>query len=205
MTEKLSARRATVDDLPQLVSLWRAEQWPAEALEKRLPEFQVVCDEAGRLVAALGVQLSGTQALLHSESIARAELSDTVRELLWNRVEVIVRNNGLERLWTQLPFTFWKEKGFEPVPPDGLASLPAAFPPLEKPWFAKTLRAALANATLDKEWAHLKALQQQEAERMKARVQWMKRAALIVTVIVFGLVVVWAVTLLSVGPKIFNR
>ena len=39
------ARRATLDDLPALRPLWEAERLDAAALEKRLTEFQLVCDE----------------------------------------------------------------------------------------------------------------------------------------------------------------
>ena len=68
---RLVTRRATVEDLPQLIDLWRLEQLPAASLEKRFTEFQIVCDDIGRVLAAVGIQISGAQAWLHSESIAQ--------------------------------------------------------------------------------------------------------------------------------------
>jgi N-acetylglutamate synthase-like GNAT family acetyltransferase len=197
-------RRATVDDLPQLISLWQLEQLPAEALEKRLTEFQIVSDDAGRVLAALGFQISGAQGLVHSECIAQPEIADTLRELLWKRLYVMIQNHALERLWTPLNVPFWREKGFERAHAEQLAALPAQFADAGRDWQVKTLRAATASAVLEREFAQLKALQQQEAAQMQHRVRWMKRLALIVTVIVFILIVVWAVTLFKLGPRILQ-
>src|SRR6266576_1716674 len=91
-------RRATVEDLPQLIALWRLERLPSEMLEKCFTEFQVVCDEAGEVLAAIGIRIAGVHGLLHGESIARPEEADALRALLWNRMQVIIRNHALERL-----------------------------------------------------------------------------------------------------------
>ena len=48
---QLHIRRATVDDLPALRSLWAAARLPADELENRLTEFQVV-EDAGRFAAS---------------------------------------------------------------------------------------------------------------------------------------------------------
>jgi N-acetylglutamate synthase-like GNAT family acetyltransferase len=197
-------RRATVEDLPQLIELWRLEQLPAGALEKRFTEFQVVSDETGQVLAAMGIQIQGAQGLLHSEAIAKAELGDNLRERLWNRLQVIIQNHALERLWTQINVPFWREQGFERVSSEQVASLPAAFSGSDREWLAKTLRAADANAAVERELAQLKALQQEESVRMQQRVQWAKRVAFGLTIVVFLLVVVWAVAMLKFGPRIFG-
>ena len=54
-------RRATLDDLPQLIELWQMEKLPVEVLDKRFTEFQVVADASGRIVGAVGMQLSDKQ------------------------------------------------------------------------------------------------------------------------------------------------
>jgi hypothetical protein len=191
--------------LPQLIALWRLEQLPADALEKRFTEFQVISDEAGQVLGAIGIQISGTQGLLHSECIAQAEMGDRLRELLWTRLQVIIQNHALERLWTQINVPFWRDKGFERAAAEQLGSLPAQFNNTEREWNVKTLRAADANAALEREFAQLKTLQQEESMRMQQRVHWMKRVALGVTVVVFLLVIVWAVTMLKVGPQILQK
>jgi N-acetylglutamate synthase-like GNAT family acetyltransferase len=197
-------RRATVEDLPQLTALWRLEQMPAGALEKRFTEFQVVVDEANEVLAAIGIQIAGAQGCLHSESIAKAELSDALRERLWNRLQVIIQNHALERLWTQLNALFWRERGFERASEEQLKQLPAAFFRGKADWQVLVLRAGVANAAFEHEFAEIKALQQQETARMAARIRWMKRVALGITIFVFVLVVVWALVLMKVGPKLFQ-
>lgn len=197
-------RRATVEDLPQLVALWRLEQLPAELLEKRFTEFQVVSDEAGQVLAAIGLQIAGVQGWLHSEAIATPELGDGLRELLWNRFQVIIQNHALERLWTQISVPFWREKGFERASAEQIASRPDQFPANDREWFVKTLRAANASAAVERELAQLKAMQQEESVRMQQRVQWAKRFALGITVVVFLLVIAWAITMLKFGPQMFR-
>lgn len=198
------ARRATVEDLPQLLALWRLEQLPAEALEKRLTEFQVVSDEAGVVLAALGLQLAGAQGWLHSEAIARPELSDQLRGLLWNRLQVIIQNHALERLWTQLNSAFWREHGFARATEEELKLRPAKYPLNELEWHVATLRAANAAAVLEREFAVLKAQQAREKEQTQERIRWAKRLALGITIGVFALIVAWAVVMWKFGPRLFR-
>lgn len=205
MTEpRLATRRATVEDLPQLMPLWRLERLPADALEKRFTEFQIVSDDAGRVLAAIGIQIAGAQGFLHSESIAQAELSDTLRELLWKRLQVIIQNHALERLWTHVSGHFWDDCGFARASDEQLKTRPAAFQGGEQEWRVMTLRAGNAAAALERDFAEIKAMQQQEVERMRERIRWMKRIALGVTVFVFILVIAWAVVMLKFGPKLFH-
>ena len=205
MTEpRYLARRATMEDLPQLLALWRLEQLPAEVLEKRFTEFQVVSDGTGQVLAALGLQLAGAQGRLHSEAIARPEHSDLFRDLLWHRLQIIIQNHALERLWTQLNSAFWRERGFERATKELLKQRPAAFPLNDQEWLALTLRAANATATLEREFAEIKALQAQEKQKTQARIRWMKKAALGVTVFVFLIVVVWAFVMVKYGKRLFH-
>ena len=82
---------------------------------------------------------------------------------------------------------------------------PAAFPNNEHEWQVVTLRAAAANAVLEREFAEIKALQAQEKERTQERIRWMKRVALGVTIFVSLLVVAWAVVMLKFGPRLFQH
>lgn len=197
-------RRATTEDLPQLAKLWRQARLPAAVLEKRFTEFQLVTDDVGRVFAAIGIQIAGTQGLLHSEAIAQAESADTLRDLLWKRLQVVIQNHALEWLWTQMNADQWRERGFESANAEQRKTVPAAFSAGPGEWQVMKLRAATAAAAVENEWAQLKTLQQEEAARLKERVQWMKRLALGITVIVFLLVVAWAVVLLKIGPRLFH-
>lgn len=203
--KKYVTRRATVEDLPQLVALWRLEQLPAEALEKRFTEFHLVADADGRVLAAIGIQLGGTQGLLHSESIGMAEISDALRGLLWERIQVIIKSNSLERLWTQLHSHFWRDLGFQPATAEQLKLLPAKFTQGERPWSVKSLSAADANAVLEREMAEIKALQLREYASAQQRVQLIKKVALGVTVVVCLIGIAFVIALLKYGPQLFRR
>jgi N-acetylglutamate synthase-like GNAT family acetyltransferase len=206
MTEpRYVARRATVEDLPQLVALWKLEQLPAATLEKRFTEFQLVSDDTDQVIGAIGLQIAGTQGWLHSESIAKPELSDTLRELLWHRLQIIIQNHALERIWTQMNAAFWRDRGFGRATEEQLKQRPGAFPDSDLDWHVATLRAANANAALEREFAQIKNLQAQEQEKIQERIRWAKRIALGVTIVVFLLVVAWAVALLKYGPKLMQR
>lgn len=124
---QFSARRATLDDLPALRPLWEAERLDAVAMEKRLTEFQVVCDEDGKVVGAIGMQRQLQNGLLHSEVFADFALADTLRPLLWERVRNVGRNYALARMWTRETSQFWRGLGFDPPDEEQLAKFPAVF------------------------------------------------------------------------------
>lgn len=121
------ARRATLDDLPALRPLWEAERLDAVALEKRLTEFQVVCDESGRVIGGIGMQRQQQQGLLHSEVFADFALADTLRPLLWERLRTVGRNYALARMWTRETAQFWRGLGFDPPDEELLVKFPADF------------------------------------------------------------------------------
>lgn len=124
MNPSLRVRRATVDDLETLKSLWNAMQLPADELEKRLTEFQVV-ESNGRVLGAVGVQILRQHALLHSEDYADYSVTDVARELFLERIQTIASNHGVFRLWTQERAPFWTRAGFQPASAEVLARLPA--------------------------------------------------------------------------------
>jgi N-acetylglutamate synthase-like GNAT family acetyltransferase len=75
---QLHIRRATVDDLPTLKSLWLAANLPADELENHLTEFQVV-EADGVFSGALGLQILRQHARLHSEDYADFSVADAAR------------------------------------------------------------------------------------------------------------------------------
>src|SRR5580700_4598301 len=85
---QLQIRRATVDDLPALKTMWLAAQMPASELESRLTEFHVVVS-GGQFAGALGVQVLRQHARLHSEDYANFAVADAARKLFFERIQVI--------------------------------------------------------------------------------------------------------------------
>ncbi|MBK7997195.1 MAG: hypothetical protein IPK15_00310 [Verrucomicrobia bacterium] len=67
-TPNPQVRRANIEDLPQLVLLWRKEGYSVAEYEKRFKEFQVI-DAPERPAAAVGLQVVGSRGCLHSEGV----------------------------------------------------------------------------------------------------------------------------------------
>ena len=198
------ARRATVEDLPQLISLWQLEQLPAASLEKRFKEFQVVSDAAGQVVGTIGLQVNGGQGVLHGESVAKPEMADQVRELLWVRVQAMIHNHALERLWTPNSTPFWRTKGFAPASAAEMETLPAEFRENGNHWHVLTLRTPDANAAIEREFALIQALQQEEKAKMQATVAWMKRAAF-AALFLLMLIAAGAIFVVRFAPQLFRK
>ncbi len=112
--QTLRIRRATVDDSAALKIIWESMRLPAEELEKRLTEFQVVENSGGEVVGAIGVQFSDQHALLHSEGYSDFGIADAARQLFWERIQTLAANHGVFRIWTQERSPFWKSFGFQP-------------------------------------------------------------------------------------------
>jgi N-acetylglutamate synthase-like GNAT family acetyltransferase len=189
-------RRATVDDLPQLRPLWQVENLSVETLEKRLTEFQVALSPQGEIVAGVGLQLAEGQGCLHSEAIGWSDLADDIRAALWPRLEVVARNQGLIRLWTDLEAPFWKSVGFKKATQEMLASRPAAFaePSSTSAWFHLPMRAAaVRDGEIEKQLAVLKAISQAETQQLVDRARIMKWIAMGLFTAVFAAFAVWVV------------
>ena len=126
-TPNLQARRATVDDLTTLRPLWESEGLPAEALAKRVSEFQLVEVPGGAILAALGLQIAGLEGRIHSEAFADPAQAEDLRARLHERILGVAKNHGLLRVWTQLATPFWHHAGLKSATPDVLAKLTRCF------------------------------------------------------------------------------
>ena len=199
-------RRATVEDVSKLVQLWQQENLPWENLEKRFKEFQVIEGPNGELLGAIGFQITGQEALLHNEVFLSPEHGEYVREKLWERAQMIAKNHGLFRVWTQFSAPFWRGNGFQAPHGDTLLKLPAAFGSSQGPWLVIQLREDTGPAvSLDKEFALFKEAEREATEKMFRQAKTLKFIAAAIAILVATLVVVWAVYFLMVQKKISRR
>jgi N-acetylglutamate synthase-like GNAT family acetyltransferase len=191
-TSPQQVRRATIEDLPQLIALWKQEDLPWEQLEKRLKEFQVVGNEGADVLGLLGLEIAGLEGRIHSEAFARPELADSVRDLLWERAQVVAKNHGLVRIWSQFSTPFWNRCGFHVATDDVLSKLPQAFAGDPTPWRFLQLRddAALP-ASVEKEFALFKEMEKAETQKIVQRAKVLKLIAGVVVVAVFVLMLIW--------------
>ena len=193
-TSQPQARRATIDDLSKLTPLWRAEGLAAHDLEKRFKEFQLIEGPDGEVLGTIGLQVSGQEGRLHSETFAHPEDGDALRQRLWDRVQMIANNHGIIRLWTQLESPFWHHVGFTAASGDLMVRLPANFAgDQRRPWSFYQLRSETAAVvSLDKEFAMFREAERERTEKIfrQAKVLKVIAAMLVLAVAVLGLV--WA-------------
>src|SRR6185369_3200098 len=193
MMPNQQVRRATVEDLGKLVPLWQQEDLPWQDLEKRFKEFQVVEGAGGELLGAIGLQIAGPEARLHSEVFAHAEQADALRQKLWERVKIVAGNFGLVCVWTQFATPFWNPSEFQYAPAELLAKLPSGFAGDPQPWKFLQLRAETAVPTsIDKEFAMFKEAEKERTEQIFRQARILKMVAAVVALAVFILVAIWA-------------
>ena len=176
-----SVRRATLDDLPKLVPLWKLEQLPYAEFERRFKEFQVIESEEGEMLGAIGLQVSGIEARLHSESFVHFDQADTLRERFWARIKVMGENQGWVRVWTELASQTWRQLGFDPPNPEQFAHLPGIFAQVGSGgWNVVQLREdRVAGPSVDAEFQILRIAHQQENERMMKRAKFLRNVSIL--------------------------
>ena len=172
----LRARRAIVDDLDALKAIWNSMQLPADDLEKRLTEFQVVENAEGVVVGALGLQILRQHALLHHEGYSDFGIADGARQLFWERMQKIAAHLGVFRVWTQERSPFWKSFGFQPPTAELLARLPAEWQnEFTGGWLTLQLKNEEAiNAALEKRFAGFMAAEKLETDRLSQKARAFK-------------------------------
>ena len=171
---QLRIRRATLDDLPALKSLWLAANLPANELENRLTEFHVV-ENGGAFAGALGVEVLRQHARIHSEDYVDFSIADAARELFWERIQVIAANLGVFRLWTQESSPFWKQRGFQPANAETLARLPEEWKKPDGSWLTLELKNEEAiNAVMKEQFADFMGAEKRQTERMAQRDRYLR-------------------------------
>ena len=180
-------RRATTDDMDQLIALWKSAHLPAGELDKRFTEFQVVENAEGKIEGAIGLQIVGSEGKIHSEAYTDFGLTDQLRPLLWERLRSVANNHGLFRFWTDEPAPFWKKEcGFTEATPEALAKLPVQFGGAKSNLLFLQLRAdSAAPDSLDAEFARFKAEERERTEKMYQQARLFKGIAWGLAVVLF--------------------
>ncbi|MGA2245854.1 MAG: hypothetical protein ABSH48_12705 [Verrucomicrobiota bacterium] len=173
-TSALNIRRATVDDLPALRSLWLNAHWPADELESRLTEFHIV-ESGGQFAGALGVQIIRQHARLHSEDYTDFAVADAARKLFWERIQKLAANLGVFRIWTQETSPFWTHWGFRPASAETLTRLPEDWRNLEGRWLTLELKNEdVINQVLQNQFAGLMDAEKRQTARIASRARTLK-------------------------------
>lgn len=176
----ISARRAAVEDLAALQALWLEAGMPWEQLGSFLNEFQVTTDDDGLITGAIGLLIEGDQALLHSEVVRAGTDADLSRSALWRRIQIVARNQGVQRIWTQEDADYWKTSGFTPVPPPLADRAQVSFVKSADSWLACDLMdPERAKTMIQEQLALLEAERMQEAAAFQQRVRTFRAFAIL--------------------------
>lgn len=180
---ELKVRRATVDDLPALRSLWLMAQLPADELESRLTEFHVV-ESGGQFAGALGLQVLRQHARLHSEDYPDCSVADAARELFWERIQKLAANLGVFRVWTQETSPFWTRWGFHPANAETLARLPEEWKNLQGRWLTLELKNEEAiNQVLQSQITGFMDAEKQQTAKLAGQARTLR---LVITILLFA-------------------
>lgn len=197
-TSNPQVRRANIEDISKLVELWKLEQMPWEQFEKRFKDFQVAEGEGGELIAAVGFQISGQEAVLHDEVFRYQDQAEFLRGKFWERVQNLSKNHGICRVWTQMQAPYWQVAGFQPANEALLAKLPAAVSSKPGSWLFVQLREETPQSvTLDKEFALFKQAEREETERVFQQAKKLKVVAAVLVTALFILTAVWVYYLIK--------
>ncbi|HEY5043074.1 MAG TPA: hypothetical protein VIK53_13850 [Verrucomicrobiae bacterium] len=181
----LHIRRAIVDDLPALKAVWISMRLPADHLESRLTEFQVV-ERAGEVVGAVGFQIVRTAALLHSEGFSDFSVADAARELFWERLQILAANHGVFRLWTQENSPFWLHWGFQSATAESLERLPDEWKNSEGQWFTLELKNEDAvNAALKNQFSNFLESEKKSTGKVVAKAKTLTTLIIVVCFLSF--------------------
>jgi N-acetylglutamate synthase-like GNAT family acetyltransferase len=191
----LRVRRATLDDLAVLRTIWLSMRLPAEELEKRLKEFQVVEDAEGNVLGTVGIQFLKPHALLYGEGFSDFSVADAARELFWERIQTLAANHGIFRIWTQETSPFWTRWGFQIANAEILSRLPEEWKTSEGKWFTLELKNEKAiTAALESKFSGFMDAEKKQTARVFEKARTLK------TVII---VVGFAIGILGIGIAIY--
>lgn len=205
-TGNFSVRRATIDDLRELTTLWQTMNLPVTDLQNRLTEFQVAVDAQGKFLGAVGMQIAQKQGRIHSEGFKDFALADQLRPLLWERIQSVATNHGLFRVWTQERAPFWSRCGMTPAKDEALQKLPAIWKNSQSPWVVLQLRddAAIETLSVDKEFATLMQSEKQRTARAFQQARALKIIATVIALLLAGFVILAAIYLIKKNPQILH-
>jgi hypothetical protein len=176
-------RRATIEDLPALNALWKTMDFGVLELEKRLTEFQVAVDSNGSVAGAIGYQMQGKQALIHSEAFTDFSA-----------------NHGTVRVWSQEDSRFWAQETLTKPDADALEKLPANWAAQPGTWHTLKLREDVEEVlSLDKEFAMFA-----EAERERSR-SALNQAKVLKTIATVIALILGLVVLVGVGLMLMHK
>jgi hypothetical protein len=172
----------------QLKALWQAEGFAAAELGRQFTDFQVAEDSRGGVAAAIGLQIAGSEGLVHSETFADFGQTDLLRPRLWSQLQRAALNQGLFRLWTRETAPFWrKDAGFKEASREWLEKLPPGFGAPGPGWLALRLRDEGADPTaLDRQFQLFKIAEQEKRDKALRNARLLRWVGTAIAILIFA-------------------
>ena len=185
-----NVRRATLEDIPTLLTLWKSMQYPADELARKVTEFQVVVDAQGALAGALGLEVLGKQGRIHSEAFVDFAWAEHFRPLLWGKMMTLASNHGLTRLWTKEQSPFYKHQEMVQADGDAIKALPPQWEAGTGAWLTLKLREEVDTLLkADQEFALFMASEKERTQQALERGKLLKIFATVIAVALCALVI----------------
>lgn len=185
-------RRATLEDLPALRELWKKANLSLPDLEKRFTEVQIAETPEGQMAGALGIKIERLHGQLHSEAILEKE-NTPLYEAFWQRLQILSRNYGLFRLWTESAAPFWQTIGFKTPDEKTFEKKPAGVTAEREKLLTLALKEESAEGmSVEQQFEIFTQSQKAETERLMQQAQVFKKVAYVFLFLVCGAFVVAA-------------
>jgi N-acetylglutamate synthase-like GNAT family acetyltransferase len=198
-------RRATLEDLPALRELWKKANLSLPDLEKRFTEVQIAETADGQIAGALGIKIERLHGILHSEAILD-QANTALYEAFWERLQILARNYGLFRLWTDSPAPYWQMIGFKMPDEKSFEKKPAAVTgPREKLLTLALKEESGEGLSVEQQFELFTQSQKAETDRLMQQAQVFKKIAYVVLFIACGAFVIMAVLRLIKLPQLRGR
>jgi N-acetylglutamate synthase-like GNAT family acetyltransferase len=194
----MMVRRATLEDIGPLTALWRLMHFDADALAKRITEFQVAQSPKGEIIGAVGLQIAEKQGCIHSEGFTDFADAESLRPVLWERINSLAANHGLVRLWTREQAPFWSHCGLHKAEPESLQRLPLLWRGEQSGWLTLKLRDDIDTIiSVDKEFSLFMQAERQRTQKRLRQAQIIKYVAALVAFGILLAVLIGAFYLMS--------
>ncbi len=192
-SELYRVRRATLDDLPALRELWTKVNLPLQDLEKRFTEIQIAETQDGKIAGAIGVKVERLHGQIHSEAIL--DPTDTLLyEALWQRMQILSRNYGLFRMWTDSTNPYWKSLGFKAPSEKELEKIPSSLASAPAKALTYALKEESAEGlSVEQQFELFTQTQKLETERLMQQAQTFRKVAYFLLFLAFGGLILAAV------------
>ncbi|HLP76898.1 MAG TPA: hypothetical protein VK327_08260, partial [Candidatus Paceibacterota bacterium] len=131
----------------------------------------------------IGFQIADRHANIHSETFSDFSVADSVRPLLWKRMQALATNHGIARLWTRESSLFWKQNGFGKADAETLKRLPAPWADYPGEWLTLSLKNEESIVSLEKELSMFMAAEKERTAQTFRHVKLLKVVATVVAIV----------------------